>query len=805
MCFIDEHSNSTTSADLSLQHHVKHTYIPQNSDSAIIKIATIADASVQAAPSVVLVHKDGSLECIDSVLGTAQWTLATPGLSSKTTTSQSEISYVALTDLGSARHGLLRGRPDALADLERILGDDAAANHHSLLITIAASTAGNLPLTRLLRCFALPIPVSSGPPSALRQPQQVVEYPLPGPARDHGPVQYDLHASTGTLFQLLPGSLTTWNLSGTLPKQLSTVPNTLRDFSDFTVLTPSLVATCTGTACKLIDATHCSQQAVQSAVNAETRGGQRRASTDASSMPALHTVGYFADLGLLIARQSNRLLAFQVSIRSINRGQTVSHASLLADAYCKGLPEIPKSRTLQESGRPDTSKDVEWNEWRKTVDQLADAGDVDQLERFLAREMNIARQKIRPSVSADQSISLDPLEADPVSIAWQFPKSNSKLVGQTRKRKALHCLRKIFVIDQASADGHGLSIALYAQEILAWLAMTGFLSTSALQEAFVEEDEQRSTRIAKGALAQAFVELDPTLGVVHDFLDQPVHIDAEEVVCALQAVIRSLESPLPAEVAQKLLMGGPEVGTTKEDVADDTLLEESQAAEADLAFALASLNDGLAMRSEVLGVIFSRLISYPSASVVRLLRKQLSDKELIFLITLLRIELADGGWTVRYQDSPDDSDAAEGFSNRSISIIAKLLNMAVDAVGTSGWLVGFGGDSGMTTDEMLLVLRAETTAALEGCYEAEILKAQLNDFERYTRSLEQTHGKKGKKRKYGHQDDDESALLPMGCKVDTVETTTVSKGGKVREKSANAIRKEMSMKVGRYTVDRIRV
>ena len=47
--------------------------------------------------------------------------------------------------------------------------------------------------------------------------------------------------------------------------------------------------------------------------------------------------------------------------------------------------------------------------------------------------------------------------------------------------------------------------------------------------------------------------------------------------------------------------------------------------------------------------------------------------------------------------------------------------------------------------------------------------------------------------------------LPLGFKTNRIENTKVSKGGVVRMKSKQEMGKEISMRVGKYSIDRIRV
>ena len=114
---------------------------------------------------------------------------------------------------------------------------------------------------------------------------------------------------------------------------------------------------------------------------------------------------------------------------------------------------------------------------------------------------------------------------------------------------------------------------------------------------------------------------------------------------------------------------------------------------------------------------------------------------------------------------------------------------------------------------MLLILRAEASAALEGCYEANTLSVVLNDFERFGRRVRDAEGPGSRRRKTDARtnpgflvpEELEDPALPLGYKVERIERTRTSKGGQVRVKSKGAIGKEISMRVGEYSLDRIRV
>jgi len=184
----------------------------------------------------------------------------------------------------------------------------------------------------------------------------------------------------------------------------------------------------------------------------------------------------------------------------------------------------------------------------------------------------------------------------------------------------------------------------------------------------------------------------------------------------------------------------------------------------------------------------------------------------VFFIQILRIELADGGWTSRYTDveianRPEDVGSP---SDHSIAIISNLLNCAIDSIGTSGWLVGLSGDPELQTDDMLETLGAETSAALETCIEACSFGVFLNDFERFSNTVQasqkQTTIKKVDPIKTPGFEETPLAVdpvLPLGYKAQgPASKMRMTSTGQV-EKSRGLRGKELSMRVGKYSLDRI--
>jgi hypothetical protein len=213
------------------------------------------------------------------------------------------------------------------------------------------------------------------------------------------------------------------------------------------------------------------------------------------------------------------------------------------------------------------------------------------------------------------------------------------------------------------------------------------------------------------------------------------------------------------------------------------------------------------MRGAALQLIVSQLNSLPMHKITEGLRAALTQHEIVFLVHLLRMELSVGGWTSYYIQG--EIPAADGIVNggpadRGITVIARLLSCAVDAIGLDGWLSSSANAPADSVDELLVSLRAEISAALEGINEATFMSGLLGEFLHYCSAL----AGEAQSGSYNPIKTLQKPVqeLPMGLKVKEWESTTkLGPNGQVKIKSRREIGMEIRMKVPRYSFERIRV
>lgn len=803
---------------------------------AIYALASHSDnKDLASALDLCVVYTDGSVDSLSGDLGTKRWdadaaqaVALAQGASSQ---AFGQIEYATVTDVEKARKGLLKSREDALAV---VLGSDVTANSAALnipLLVLSTLSEG----ARYLRIFALPSRskdlISSVHP-ALRH---LLSHELPksnSSATLSESATFSLHASSGRLQQLLDGVLTTFDLSGTVPSVMSQLSNPTRPYNTFVRVSPALVMAADSTVCGVYDTKYSSLQGQLplSGETVENSPGKRKRAEGESTV--LDFVAFFSDLGLAIAISKNNLVGLQVNVSAPVYKKSKLGTSLLINSLGKGSGP---SNVESEADAAALSK------WKGQVDSLLIEGSIDALERFLAAELETTGagpKSVKPTKRGKHGKESKENKADDsannenqqltitsqvdASQAWNF-RNVATLVQKTNRRKALYLLSRMFAwTGNSSQDQASISFVFFAPNIFKWLALTGYLTTTIIERALRQSNATLSAaasgKIHSGDIMRALNELDPEMHIMHEYLSWPVYIELDEVAIALRTLVKSLDDPKPGLISKLITSGALDTTSLPSALATSDEQGALEAAEADLQYAAAQLENGLNVRSTSLRTVFHRLHSFPPSSIVAALKTHLQQNHLTFFIQLLRVELADGGWTTGCLDpiiSPRVNELPEGErpTDNSLTIISNLLSCGVDAVGLQGWLV----PPSQEKDDVIEVLRAETSAALEGAHEACEMGSYLSDFERFAMLLkeqakeERREGRNAAKvdaiKKPGFEEVKEmlDPILPMGMKVHKIEKMLARSGGREQKKSKSLLGKERSMRVGKYSFDRVRV
>jgi hypothetical protein len=733
-------------------------------------LEALPPASEGAAPATQLLvsYANGTVDCITPDGARVDWKYTGDGASNP------QIENAIVVDFDTAKKGILKERQDLATAVS------ASISGSSLLFLRIA----RMKKQTCLQIFKIRNASLQQAGSTVSGLDFLESISLPDSAFGISETtNWEIHAATGQISRLSEGRLTIYDLTTLTPRIQSKLGSPSEPITSCTrTSSSSILAVSVGIA-RLYESRFGSIQASVPIGPSSGSGSnkKRKRENGVESEAGVRVVSSFSDVGLVAAIDGTQLVSFQLSVdaRDAKRGKAAG--SSLIDAIGKAA----------STGNEGSEKGgARWEEWKSKVDTWAEASDVEALEDFLAKDLAL--------VGSQQNATNDDAEMEDDVFQLSTDSYDPTLID---RQKALYLLGKIFAKD---GDEQSLRLAVRSPVVIQWLALAGLLNANYLSKTLQQH-------VSAGELARALGTADDSFELLHDVLELPIFFETEEVVEALKILIESLDTP-SSDIAQITL---PPPAPTEADIemeigdANSNFEVETLAAEKELHHAVSALQTGLEVRSQSLRLIFARLRSFPQKSVKEVLRKRLSHKELVFFIQILRIELAEGGWTSRYIDVGNDvyanrieasdkqpgssTEQVKGPSDQAIRHIGQLLTCAIDAISTSGWLVGLSGNV-ETTQEILDSVRAEVSASLEGCLEAKTLERCLAELEKYADDAEKAG------LTTAPIEDLESAALPMGGRAEGPK-----KGAKDGKKSRLEIAREKDLRVGKYSIDRIRI
>ena len=703
---------------------------------------------------------------------------------------QYEVESAATIATDVCRKGLLKSREDVLATLGQF-GDSSTLQWRVIRVGTA----------RHFQLLALNLSRLDGLQNVNCKPAVLMTHQLPsktGARKDRG--YHELHAPSGTLYELAGGRLDVYDLSHAVLKHVTHIGGRSAPVSSFSRLSSNLLLAVGGGTGTIYETKYGSvQSSVSLATSAESR--KRKHDEIDSELGRFNLVASFLELGQAVGICGSELMVLQFSVEMLSRTRRKGHATTLVDVLGKG--SVKEARSLLKAER----RSEQWRQWTAKVDELASTNDLEGLESLVANDKTLGKQR-RPHKLEDLDGSDGGVYDDVAAYEDLWPLPETLDPQHLNRSKVQYIMTKIFVQD---GPGNGrLAIAIRSTKLVEWLALTGLLSAASLRKAF--QSANRAPRpdddVRSGDIMAAVREIDEDFQLLHDLLHLPVHWEVAEIVQALRIILDSFNTDAPTE--QQLALPAPSTTNGDGHMPNGDANSELEVAENELDHAVNALTAGLEVRSDALRAIFARLHTLGPLDVTSTMRCMMLQEELFFLIHILRIELADGGWTSRYIDSGQIESGQEGMvdalvgieesgpNDESIKVIAFLLNCAVDAIGVSAWLVGLG--SNWSAKDLVESLRAEVSAGYEGCLEANYVKAFLADVEKYAAERGQQrsgslHAEEG--------DEIVKAFLPIGgrASVPAIKGRNNNEG----RKSKIAQAQEKSRNVGKYTFERIRI
>jgi hypothetical protein len=722
------------------------------------------------------------VDCIAGDLSATLWEHTAPA------SDEIEVEYSSVVDSYAASKGLLKNREDVLALLGPGVGNETAPGGASLLLQIV-----RLGEHKHLRVSV--IKQNSHASLHLRSSSltEVMSCKLP---RDNSmAADYDLHPATGLLYEHQGTQLKIYDLTSATPKQIFELGKMRSSLvNGFARISSSCLLTFSDDTASIYETKFGSVLGSLPLVPSVRTDADADASVP-QAVQHFDVVASFSDLGIVVAILDNNLVALRISEATSNLKRIRQHGPALLDVLGKG--NIGTGLDVVDPSKKQEEKQIRFDEWRRRVDGLVEKNDIPGLERVIAKDLNLpAKGELSTGGSTEQ-----PEEAE--EELWDLPlTAYDPLYADNRKAK--HVLGKAFVWRQppnlGTLEPHRLELAFKSRNIMQWLGRMGLLSAPHIQQVLPQMSEYDGARlkVARGDIMAAVERIDQGFLLTCDLMSLPIHWDLAEVMQGLRLLIQSLEDA-PGPQDEDVTMADGDVETRIE--------HQEAAAYRDLERLVSFVEDGPFGRSEALRRLIARLQAFPLEQVTKSMRSILSQQQIIFLVRVLLIELYEGGWTSLYANTPeqhDEGDVDEDVdeqgptdgvtdaatdNSHNICLIANLLICAVDAVGTSGWLVGMSGEASVTND-LINRLRVQISAAVTGCIEAQSVGLYLNEI---CRTADSARQRKRKRRQEVNAPSDEDGMLPLGGSYGPATLRT-----RERKKPSG------SKRVGKYTFEQLR-
>ncbi|PPJ57280.1 hypothetical protein CBER1_11536 [Cercospora berteroae] len=773
-----------------------------------LDIVPTADSRYESAPLLVS-YQNGDVDCVSGDLNETRW--------EHTTQEEVVVEHASVVDLDAARRGLLKSRQDVLALLDPSISEEATGNAPILLCQVV-----RLGQQRQLRVFGLRNVGASGLQMQRSPLELVLTHDLPEKYGDESS-SFELHPASGMLYQRHGSRLTIFDLSNTTPKVSFELGKKSGHVQSFARLSAGAVIVSLQNRIAVYDTKFAS--VLDSLTLPQNKDEQ------ATSSPTL--LSHFTDLGVVVAIKSTSLVAFQLgdAVEDVKRQRT--QGALLSDVFAKG--KFTNDALIVETKEKKRKK---WDDWKAKVDTIVQQRDLPALEKRVAKDLHVGKyakhDDVEPLTNGAANGSGDDDEWD--LLPQHFDPQHID------RKKAVYILGKIFAWRSKTSGfilgQRHLQLNFPSKNILRWLALAGLLKAIEVEHALPQVAAEFTARpyVAPGDITTAVSEADSSFGLLDSLLSLPAYWDLSEVVQALQVLIASFEDQNEStEEAQQLLTDGDVdmSDNCADDKSEANLEAEEAAALAEVERATKFLEAGLSTRSETFRKCLDRLQEFPPKDITKAMRAQMSQDEIIFFIHIMRMELANGGWTRPYdwsnteeEDANLDQDismmdngvsgpppatkdllspTASTPSNHAIRTIAHLLSCSIDAIGLSGWLVGQSSNV-WATEDLIESLVNETSAIVEGIYHAENLVTYLQEIDKTSATaLKSAGSEKRNKRKLDDMEwTPELALMPVGGRSEPPVVTGAGTGkGKVAVKAVMAEQKSRGL--GEYGFERIRI
>jgi hypothetical protein len=778
--------------------------------------STWSSAAAENTSDLLVVKKDGEIQCYDGETLHEKWTSPPSALRREFSTPRGEfnVEFAHLTNAHTASQGILKGRQDVFALFPQEITQEGFNPEILVIVTKPKDSTD-----RILHIVSLPRRSVVKQNGFKHSVDSLLAVEILSSATTKtptgNPTSFGIQVSAGILQILENEVLTTFDLSNTLPKVNSTL--FCIGAQSFLRLSSTSIMVSSDRSVNVYNPKYQSKLAtveLELGPNGDSLKRKRDAfeATGENVTSCCKFVTYFQKIGVAVAVSDNNLVAIQVEGQHDSRGK-LRAAGLLIDSI---------GRSVRDHERPGRGG----GDSKKTLSH-----ECSTLDAYLPGSMGGTKWEKQKAGAETLFSEKNVVEFDALMISHlqgRTPMDNGshRYAGKDKRLQAwesspdadrrwvLFALSKIFTVSRTEADEYSLYISFYPPNTFMWLATNGYMTVTNIESA-LRSNGTSILSIAAGQLVNAIIEMDPDMDLLLAVLAKN-YLGAAELLHAIRKLMASLgllgENP---STKQGLLTNGGSLETV-EDIEEQLTKLEAEA-EQDLELAEYQLGTGSGIRADALSLALSKLYKCPNAAIIHGLQTTFTSQEIVGLVYLLRFELSRGSWITRYLelDQMEVVDADAEVPDNAIILISSLLNNCVDAVGAGGWLTGearlVDGDP-FEAEDLISSLKLEVSAALEGIEEAVYLKGLTSEMIRYGDGVQaalpkpasETQTEKRSKPIILPAMDQDIRTLPLGLKAEKqISRLKVAAGGAVHKRTRRDIGHLKSQKVGKYSRERI--
>ena len=797
LCFREETTSgqpqqdvSTTSFDLKSRSHVVHLDVVQG--------PTIKDDEIGPL-HLIAVHADGQVLCLTSSLDNEVWRRSTCQQVAPDRRNQDNLRYAALLSEEETVKSILNGREDAVksASLEGLGGrsvlltigsrSEETDNSNEFEVSLHALEASEASYTEL---------------SGKRPLTKLLSQKLPVPANmDKANSSFSFHPLTGTLYQSHATGSAIYALRNFTPKLLHVLR--FQGARSCMRLSSHLLATASDTSLELVELPYGSLQASIQLQNKATEDSLSKATSSRRGIPRAPTTRLISSSkqhDLVVALVGAKLVGIPISreqnitakSRKRNReGMLIS--SLGRKSLPGSLPVIKGPVQSPPSGfgehiKPQ-ARDPAWQ--KRTV----------KLDGYLEQR----------EFSAFEKVVLD--ELDPHT--FQSIPARQQIIS--------YVLCRLFQVSQ-TATNEGpyenglfdqLRVNFWVDSVCQWLITQGLLAHEQIEWSQKDNGIIPSwSKLAGGNLVKALVDWDPRLSILHKVLASPSSLEPTDLANAFLAITKRWKA---LDWSHQTLLLTHQQNQIDNNAPSAMQVEKKPTNQ--LALINGKSSDGHEKRlaKQALYSALRRQKALDSKSMARAFKQTLSNSEMRSLVDILRIELAENGWLSLCSDDLQ-VHIQEARSDDQITLIAHTLNILLDALGPTGWMLGHSSSHDVDdTADTISYMKAEVSAALEGIEEATYLRQLLSEMLLHGKeTLLQISNGAAKRSGRGNTfiqpvkpqlvvQDPEDNLLPLGLRRTDIPKMKIGAGGEIKQRSQRDIGRLRSKQVSKYSFERIEI